>query len=187
MPVTLEPRGLNWINNVNTNAFGSLTTQLCWVLGSIAFTALACYLMSRGDYYAAVGALDENGTRQLVMITRETTRNLGSGLATALLVAWGAKTAAGVVDSNNKRQSHPAYAPVLEAKAKGQAAAAVDSAVAAALVTKAANEAITREHPIPAPPAPPAGQTTNVVVGGEVPPVPRPTGDARHDDERGEM
>lgn len=119
---TKEPAGLAFINNMNMATFGPLISQVCWLVGSLAFTWLACFLMTRPDYYTAVGAFDDHGLRQMVMVSRETTRALGNSLATLLLAAWTGKTIAGVVESNNKRKSAPEYATVLEAKAKVEAA-----------------------------------------------------------------
>lgn len=137
MPVTEEPRGLNWINNINTNAFGSLTTQTCWFIGSTALTFVACYLMTREDTYEAVGAVIEGTTlRQMVMHSRETMRQLGNGLALALLAAWGFKTGAGVVDSQNKRKANPAYAEVVKAETEAK----ITSTAAALALKEAAKD-----------------------------------------------
>jgi hypothetical protein len=137
MAVTEEPRGLNWINNINTNAFGSLNSQACWFVGSVAFTLLACYLMTRPDEWMPVGATDENGVRQMVMMTRETTRNLGNLLAQSLLLAWTGKTVAGVVDSQQKRKANPAYAEVLKAETEAK----VTSTATALALKEAAKDA----------------------------------------------
>ncbi len=151
MTVTLEPRGLNWINNINTNAFGSVVSQACWFIGSIGFTVLACYLMTRSDVWLPVGVLDEHGVRQMVLLSRETTRGLGNNLAGLLLAAWTGKTIAGVVDSNNKRKANPAYAEVIEAKERGKASGAAAALVLSetALDAKSArgNGLPTKEHP----------------------------------------
>ncbi len=148
MSVTQEPRGLTWINNVNMATFGSLISQVCWLIGSVVFTGLACYLMTRVDFYDQVGAVVEGTTmRQMVLISRETMRQLGNTLALALLAAWTGKTVAGVFDSNNKRKTHPAYAEVLKAEAEGK----VSGAAAAAVISEKAADAkaarTTREHP----------------------------------------
>jgi hypothetical protein len=104
MPVTQEPRGLAWINNLNMTTFGPLISQVCWLAGSFAFTWLACYLTTRLDFYEAVGTVDQNGARQMVLISRETVRQLGNTLALALLAAWTGKSVIGSVDAHNKRK-----------------------------------------------------------------------------------
>ncbi len=119
--ITQEPRGLGFINNINTSSMGSIVTNVCWFAGSSALTAVACILLLRQDYHLA------NGTLVIV----EMQRQLGLTLAGFLLGAWTGKTVAGVVDSNNKRTAHPAYAPVLEAKERGKVAGAAAAVVIA--------------------------------------------------------
>lgn len=136
MPVTSEPRGLNWINNINTNAFGSLVSQVCWLAGSLALTV--------ADY-------------QLLMASTELARQAGIFLAGILVTAWTGKTVAGVVDSNNKRKANPAYTAVLEAKERGAKAGA---AAALALKEQAADlkhARATAEHPALSIPVPSHG------------------------------
>lgn len=104
MAYTDEPFGLRILNNINPNALGIAVSQVVWLVGSFAFTWLACYLMTRLDHYEPVGAFDEHGLRQLVLMSRETTRNLGNVLALALLGAWTGKSVVGAVDAHNKRK-----------------------------------------------------------------------------------
>ncbi len=129
--VTQEPRGLNFINNINTNSFSSLTSQVCWLVGSIMLT-IADYQLLRED--------------------TELERQAGIFLAGILVTAWTGKTVAGVFDSNNKRKAHPAYAAVLEAEERGKVTGA---ASAVALADVAANKQMTRENAAKAPPVPP--------------------------------
>jgi hypothetical protein len=142
---TDEPPGLRIINNLNTNAFGSVVSQTVWFLGSTVLTLTACYLLTRNDTWEAVGAFDEAGRRALVMHSRETMRQLGNALAIALLAAWTGKTVAGVVDSNSKRKTHPEYATVVKAQAEGKAAGTAKTAQ----IVKDEVDRITREQPIP--------------------------------------
>ncbi len=121
MPYTQEPRGLQVVNNINVNAVGALTTNACWFAGSTALTVVACILMLRQDYHLA------NGTLVIV----EMQRQIGFALALALLGGWTSKSVAGVVDSNNKRKTDPAYAPVVEATERGRVAGAAAAAVVA--------------------------------------------------------
>ncbi len=146
MPVTEEPRGLNWINNVNMSTFGSLVSQACWFLGSTALTLVACYLLTREDFYTAVGAWDAKGYRQLILMSRETMRAAGQALAYALLAAWTGKTVAGVVDSDRKRRAHPAFAEVVKAKEEGKAAGAAAALVLKEQVLDAKAARETKEH-----------------------------------------
>ncbi len=106
MPYTQEPRGLQVVNNVNTTAVGALTTNLCWFLGSVSLTVVSCILLLRAD-------------------------PTGLTLSGFLLAAWGGKSVAGVVDSNNKRKTNPAYAPVIKAAEEGRVAGAAAAAVIA--------------------------------------------------------
>ncbi len=152
--VTDEPRGLRWINNVNTNAFGSLVSQVCWLVGSFVLT-LADYRLLRED--------------------TDLERQAGIFLAGILVTAWTGKTVAGVVDSQNKRKAHPEYAKVVEAEARAKTAGA---AQALALADVAAEKVRTREHPAPPPPpVQPAVTVTQVNTEasevGEAPPVQR--------------
>lgn len=155
MAYTDEPRGLKVINNLNTNAFGSIISQACWFFGSTLLTLWACYMMSRDDYYIPVGAYLEGVKgvgpyRQMILVSLQQTRDMGVHLADALLLAWTGKTVAGVVDSQGKRKTHPDYAPVLEAEAKGKAAGAAAIAVIAEQAKDAAAaRAMTMEHVIP--------------------------------------
>lgn len=119
MPVTQEPRGLNWINNVNMGAFGPLTTQLCWVIGSVAFTYVASMLMLTLD-----GPSLTNG----IPTDHSAIRQLGYLLAGSLLGAWGFKTGAGIYDNKKKREADPRYAGILEAKERGKLAAVANAA-----------------------------------------------------------
>ncbi|HEV8178364.1 MAG TPA: hypothetical protein VGP44_11850 [Gemmatimonadales bacterium] len=140
MPYTPEPRGLAFINNLNTASFGSLVTNACWFLGSSALTTVACMLLLREDYHLA------NGTLVIV----EMQRQLGLTLSGFLLGAWTGKTVAGVADAHSKRQADPRYAEVLEAKERGKvsgAAAAVVIAEKAADMQAARNGVMTGEHP----------------------------------------
>jgi len=167
MGYTEEGPGLRWINNLNTATFGSVVSQVCWLVGSFAFTGCAVWLMTRVDFYDAVGAADENGLRQMVLISRETMRQLGFAVAGALIAGWTGKTWAGVADSNLKRKASPDYAPVLEAKERG----AVAGAAAAALIKREAAapyppSPTTREHPAP-PPAQGGEATVNLNLGTE--------------------
>lgn len=97
MAFTDEPPGLSFINNVNMAAFGPLVSQVCWLVGSLAFTAQACILLGRGDAN-------------------------GMTLAGLLLAAWTGKTAAGIIDSQQKRTADPRYVEVLKAKAEAEGA-----------------------------------------------------------------
>lgn len=111
MTYTQEPKGLQFVNNLNMTTFGPLVSNLCWLIGSIAFTWVACVLL-----------LDDAGKQV------EAHHSYGLQLATALLFAWTGKTAAGVIDANNKRKAHPDYAPVAEARERAKMAGAVLSA-----------------------------------------------------------
>lgn len=146
MAVTEEPSGLNWINNVNMATFGPLVSQICWLVGSLTFTAIAAWLMTRTDYYSAVGAFDANGHRQNVMMPQQELRTLGNMLANILLAAWTGKTIAGVVESQNKRTADPKYAAVLEAKERGKAAGKAGTVVVADPET--AKKLVTKEHKV---------------------------------------
>ncbi len=106
MTYTQEPRGLQVVNNVNVNAVGALTTNACWFIGSVALTVVTCILLLRKD---------PNGVT----------------MTGFLLAAWGGKSVAGVVDSNNKRKTSPAYAPVIKAAEEGRVAGAAAAAVVA--------------------------------------------------------
>ncbi len=163
MAVTQEPRGLNWINNVNMTTFGPLISNVCWLVGSLAFTYVTCVLL-----------LDEG-------LKSDAHHGIGIQLATALLFAWTGKTAAGVIDANNKRKAHPDYAPVLEAKERGKMAAATAAVV---LKEQAADAKATREHAVPAVPAPAAQVNVNTappVAPLEVQPEPNQWANGKSD------
>jgi hypothetical protein len=115
MTVTVEPRGLVWINNVSMASFGSLVTNACWFFGSVSLTVVACILLLTPDGPSLV-------TGTSIPTSHENHRALGFQLAGILLAAWGVKTGAGVVESQNKRKASPDYVPVLEAQAKVEAA-----------------------------------------------------------------
>ncbi|HEV8178160.1 MAG TPA: hypothetical protein VGP44_10790 [Gemmatimonadales bacterium] len=166
MSVTIEPRGLNFINNLNVSTFGSLVTNACWFAGSTALTVVACILLLRQDYHLA------NGTLVIV----EMQRQLGLTLAGFLLGAWTGKTVAGVVDSQNKRTSHPSYVPVIEAKERGQAAGAAAAVVIAekAAESKASIERMTNEHEVASPVNITAKDQSRVEVSAPAVAVPEP-------------
>lgn len=182
MAYTQEPKGLTWINNCNPNALSIIVSQICWLAGSLAFTALVWWLMTLLDYYSPVGVPDANGARQMVLISRETMRQGGAALAFALLGAWTGKSIVGAVDAQNKRKLHPDAAPALEAQERGKvagAAAAVVLAEQAADMKSARAATLTSEHPVP--PAPPATAPATAVtvntgdqstVNENVPPAP---------------
>jgi hypothetical protein len=128
VPVTEEPRGLNWINNINPSAFGVIVSQLCWFIGSVCFTWVAQVLMLRQDGPALINGMP---------ISHDSHRQLGFLLAGALLAAWTGKTAANVVDQQLKRKANPDYVPVAEAIERGKVA----GAAAAAVVKEAAKDA----------------------------------------------
>lgn len=142
MPVTQEPRGLMWINNVAMTSFGSLVTNACWFIGSVSLTVVACILLLRLD-----GPSLTNG----IPTSHEAQRQLGFALAGILLGAWTGKTVAGVTDAHLKRTANPEYVPVIEAKERGKVAGA---AASVAIAEKAADLKMTREHPVPAAAAP---------------------------------
>jgi hypothetical protein len=165
MTVTSEPRGLNWINNINTNSFGSLVSQVCWLVGSLVLT-LACY--------------------RLLMAPTELARQAGIFLAGILVTAWTGKTVAGVFDSNNKRKANPAYKDVLEAKERGKIA----GAAAAQAIKQGIGDGVQPTTREPQAQVAPLQQTTvnvgeEAVANGKAN-ASKPTGDARVDDERGE-
>jgi hypothetical protein len=145
MTVTIEPRGLTWLNNVNTTSFESVVSQICWIVGSFAFTFATVWLL--------MGDTDNK-------------RNAGTLMAGIMVGAWTSKTVAGVVAANNKRKTNPLYKDVLEAKERGAKAGA-----AAALVLKkdaAAVHTVTAERPAMAAAAAPApAQQTTVNVAGD--------------------
>lgn len=130
MTFTQESAGLRWINNLNMATFGSLVSQLCWMVGSFVFTGVAAVLMLRWDYYNNAGTL----------VSVENNRQLGYLLATALLFAWTGKTVAGVFDNADKRGKDRDF---IEAKERGKATGAVAAASLKATVTEGAT---TREH-----------------------------------------
>ncbi len=130
MAYTQEPRGLAFINNINTNTFGSLVSQFCWLVGSLAFTVVACYLL-----------LDDTGRQA------DAHHSYGFQLATALLFAWTGKTLAGVADSYGKRTTHPEYVEAMERGKTTGAAAALVLADAAVDVKAARDAKTTSEHP----------------------------------------
>jgi hypothetical protein len=121
MPYTEEPKGLEWINNMNTASMGSLVTNFCWLFGSIAFTLVACYL--------------------LVVV-----KDNGMTLAGALLAAWGVKTGAGVTDANLKRKADPKYKEVLEAKERGKVTGVAAAAVLAEKVAITKEHTVPDNH-----------------------------------------
>ncbi len=158
MAYTQEPKGLVWINNTNVNAVGALTTNACWFIGSVSLTAVACITLLRKD---------PNGLT----------------LAGFLLAAWGGKSVAGVVDSNNKRKADPAYAPVVEATERGRVAGA---AAATVLAEQAEIRALT-VRPAPTNGAPAATAEVTVNTGSGAPPAVKLEAEpnAFTDDERG--
>lgn len=83
----------DWTNTLNTQNFGSVTTQLCWVFGSLVFTVVAAHL-----FWA-----EKEGAEFL---------------AGSLLAAWLGKSVSGVVDKELKRAKDVDYV-----EAKGKAAA----------------------------------------------------------------
>lgn len=111
MPVTQEPRGLKFLNNLNPNTFSAVAGEFRWTFGSVVFTVLACFLMTRFDRYEAVGAFVEGlkspqgqPLRQMVLVSHETVRQLGNALTLALLGAWTLKTGLGVTEAHLKRK-----------------------------------------------------------------------------------
>lgn len=181
MTVTLEPRGLAWINNINMATAGSLVTNLCWFLGSTALTIVACILLLRQDYHLPDGTL----------VVVEMQRQLGLTLAGFLLGAWTGKTVAGVADAHNKRKAHPAYAAVVEAKERGAVAGAAAATVIAerAADLRQARTVPTGERPAPVVHAEHVEQVTvadESVINGAAPAKPKQgMDDSRTDDERG--
>jgi hypothetical protein len=73
-----------WNNALDTTSFSSLTTQLCWVFGSVVFTVVTAYL------YVSV-------------------KPGGDFLAGSLLAAWLGKSVSGVVSKQLKRTTDPDY------------------------------------------------------------------------------
>jgi hypothetical protein len=123
--ITEEPHGLVWINNVNMSTFGSLVSNLCWFIGSVMLTF--------ADY-------------RLLMAETELARQAGIFLAGILVTAWTGKTVAGVIETNNKRKTNPAYASVIKAKTEGEVAGAAAAAVLSEAKKDAASARTTREH-----------------------------------------
>lgn len=128
MAYTDEPRGLAFVNNLNTATFGSLVTNACWFLGSTALTVVACILLLRQDGPSLTGGIPTS---------HEAQRQLGFALAGILLGAWTGKTVAGVTDSHLKRKVYSTE-KVAESEAK----------VAEAKATEAVALAATAEHPV---------------------------------------
>lgn len=127
MTYTHEPKGLEWINNVNAETLGLLVTQGCWIVGSLTLTF--------ADY-------------QLFMSGNESARQVGLILAGILTGGWTGKTIAGVFGANNKRKTAKEYGDVVEAQTRGKVAEAVVADVVAARKS-GLHAAITREFAIP--------------------------------------
>lgn len=102
MTYTTEPKGLAFINNLNSNSASSVVQNLCWLIGSITLT--------RADYLLLTSPV-------------ELARQAGLFLAGILVGAWTMQKVAGVMDANNKRKAHPEYATVLKAKTEAEEAA----------------------------------------------------------------
>jgi len=152
MTVSLEPRGLNWINNLNTNSFGSLVSQLCWLVGSLVLT--------KANYH-------------LLMSDNELARQAGLFLTGILVASWTGKSVIGTVDRSIKRKTHPLYKEVLEAQERGKVAGAAAASIIAEnkLDLQAARGRVrTAEHAaqVPAPVAQPAAEVNVTNISGKV-------------------
>lgn len=127
MTYTHEPKGLEWINNVNAETLGLLVTQVCWLFGSFVLTI--------ADY-------------QMFMSGQEPPRQVGLILAGILVGGWVGKTSAGVFAANNKRKTAKEYGEVIEAQTRGKVADAVVADVTTARKS-GLFQALTGEHPVP--------------------------------------
>jgi len=105
-------------NTLNTVSFSSLTNQFLWMIGSIAFTVVACWLMVRPDQFNATGVLIASGSGM---------RAVGFDLAASLLFAWTGKSVVTAASRFGKSATSEKY---VKAKAEGKAAAASKNAPA---------------------------------------------------------
>lgn len=151
MPVTEEPRGLKFLNNLNPNTLSAVAGEFRWTFGSVVFTVLACFLMTRFDRYEAVGAFvdglkSQQGQplRQMVLVSHETMRQLGNSLTIALLGAWSLKTGLGVTDAHLKRKVY-----ATEKIAETQANALPVTGERPAMRRPSTAEPIISEEPLP--------------------------------------
>jgi hypothetical protein len=102
-----------WNNTLNTVSFASLTNQGLWMMGSLVFTCVAAWLMTRPDQFNATGVLIASGSGM---------RAVGFDLAAALLFAWTGKSAINAASRFGKSKT---AVPYVEAKERGKASAQV--------------------------------------------------------------
>ena len=99
----------DWINTLNTVSFASLTNQGLWMMGSLVFTGVAAWLLTRPDQFNETGVLIASGAGM---------RTVGFELAAALLFAWTGKSAINAASRYGKSKT---AVPYVEAKERGKA------------------------------------------------------------------
>lgn len=133
---------VRFINQLQMAAFGTFNSQVVWFFGSLVLTLVDAWLLTRRAQpipMSVIGNALQTANAVAIFTAHnagaEQMRQVGVWLAGIMVTGWTGKSITGFYSGKNVRETAAEYAPVAEAKARGQVAGAFDAERVRQIVT----------------------------------------------------